>query len=354
MTHEMYFVRNIKWLQDESAPSETWEYEVTTNAEVIGEMSYGPYYFSVWELGFGKREGDERRLCLRVEHRMTVGDDTPMIDPSREGFYHGGGVPDELIALSSLFLRRRLSLGPVVRMDNLPRMYDHRFSSRSWVDQSVIAGQSNLAELQEWFPLVEQLRSDLHQRFILASKLYQQSLAVIETNSEMSYLNLISAIEVLSGDHDIGEVTLEDRDKKLAELVDSVADVKLRQAIALQILKSERFIQRRFVMFTMDHIDDEFFTDPNRPTLGRVERENLPHLLKRIYQYRSNALHGGEPFPSFVLRAPIQGEEMPFGLNITQGERVWDSKDYIPLLHFFERLVRYVLLNYLKRNGTRH
>lgn len=118
---EMYFVRNIEWLRNDAAPRETWEYEVRTDADIVGEMHLGPYYLSVWEIGFNKREGDDRRLCLRVKHRMTIGEDRPVGNADRSGFYHGGGIPDEIVALSSLALRRRLILADAYRKGILER-----------------------------------------------------------------------------------------------------------------------------------------------------------------------------------------------------------------------------------------
>jgi len=215
-----------------------------------------------------------------------------------------------------------------------------------------VAGQSNLNALPDWFQKVEGLRSALHQPFILSVKLYQQALALIEDSPDIAYLNLVSAIEVLSGEFDVGPVTLADRDSKLALLVARIPDEDLRRDIERRSLELERFIGRRFVRFILDHVEEDFWDHADRPEMGRVESDNLPKLLKRVYAFRSKALHSGEPFPAFVLRPPLMGAEIPFGFSFAQGERQWDEKDYIPYAHFFERLIQHVLLNFLKRNQT--
>ena len=347
---EMYLVRNIRWLKDERVPRETWEYQVTADAYIVGDVSYGPYRFRVWEIGIDKKEGDDRWLCLRVEHRMTSDDDRFWEAASRQGFYHGGGVPDEIVSLACLFLRRRLRLGRVVRMRDDPIMIDRHGRANGWIDRALVSGQSDLTVLREWFPLVEGLRSALHQRFILAVKHYQQALHLIEDSPQIAYLSLVSAIEILSGDFDIGQPTLADYDANLGLLVGQIQDQDLRRQIENRILRLQRFIGRRFVAFVEAYLDQTFWDEPDRAEQGRVDPSELRRLLKRVYGQRSKTLHEGEPFPATIERPPLQAEEIPSGYSVAVGERLWDQADFVPHPHFFERLVRHVLLNYLRVN----
>ena len=47
---------------------------------------------------------------------------------------------------------------------------------------------------------------------------------------------------------------------------------------------------------------------------------------------------------------PIMGGEKPVGKSIMFAGRKWMEEDYIPYPYFFERLVRHVLINFLKKN----
>ena len=345
----MYFIRNIEALKDENVESHVDEYEVITDAHIVGEFTYGPYYFTIWELS-DKHAGEERKLCLRIRERAFSSDDHPWRSARRSGFYHGGGIADELVALASLFLRRRFKLGPIVRMDNLPRLISIRGGG---IDKPIVNGESNLAELSEWLKLVEGLDYNYHLKFILAVKFYQRALLLIEEQPDMAYLNLVSAIEVLCKDTDIGKVTLSDLDKKLAELVGSVENEDLRSEIEQAILKRERFIRRRFVAFILEHIENDFWTGEERPEYGQIKLEEFPDLLKRIYDQRSRTLHKGEPFPPSVFYPPSMGAEIDFSLGMIKGEKKWEPKDFIPHPHFFERVVNYALKSFIKKNQTK-
>jgi hypothetical protein len=290
----MYFIRNIKALEEnESFKTHVTEYEVTSDADIVGELIYGPYLFTIWERGF-KNEGEERKLCLRIREV-----DFQYWDSAKSaGFYHGGGISDEIVALASLFLRRRFKLGPVVREDDEPIIYG---KVKDLIDKPLITWQSNLGELSKWLESVENLDSNYHQRFILAVKLYHRALLMIEEHPDMAYLNLISAIEVLCKEVDIGEVKLADlENEKLAELINCIENEKLRKTIEQTILKREQFIGRRFVAFILDYSEKDFWTT-ERPEYGAIKRDDLPEILKRIYDQRSNTLHNEDPFPPTVF-----------------------------------------------------
>ena len=64
-------------------------------------------------------------------------------------------------------------------------------------------------------------------------------------------------------------------------------------------------------------------------------------------------VHAGKPFPPNVLH-PIENADIDFSEGFTCGSRRWNKGQYIPYLHFFERLVRVVLLKFLDRNHVPH
>ncbi len=345
----MYFIRNLEALKNVSADSDVVEYEVITDAHIVGEFTYGPYYFTIWEFS-DKPPGQDRKLCLRIREKSASPNDEPWKTATTSGFYHGGGIADELLALAALFFRRRFKLGPIVRMGDNPCLLPVR---RGWIDQALIAGGSNLGELLEALKLAEALDDSYHQRFILAVRLYHRAVQVIEEQPDMAYLNLVSAIEVLCQEVDVGEITLSDIDGELAACIDSVADADLRGKITDRIIKRERFIRRRFVKFILDNLEESFWTRSERPQHGRVDSEQLPALLNRIYDQRSRTLHNGEPFPASILSPPLQGAEIDVALGVIVGEKKWEPGDFIPYPHFFERLVNHVLRTFLKKNQAK-
>lgn len=342
----MYLFRNST-IEDKSSRIEVREYSVTADADIIGEVSYGPFYFTIWELDHLSQPGQERALCLRVSYPLPEVPESYWDAASFSGYYHGGGMADEVVILSSLFLRRRLRVDKVVRLGDSPRMFAERLRSRP-IDPEILEGPTNLDTLTTWFELLEKLPSGLHQRFILSAKFYQQALQRADEDPTTAYLHLVSAIEVLSGDFDIGEMALAESDPSLDRLVKRINDEELRRDIEKAIIGNQRFIGRRFKKFILHYIDEDFWREPTSERLRTISQAEIEKLLGRIYRQRSRTLHAGEPFPPSVNYAPHKGEEMPLGLGEMSGDRRWESSGAVPLLHFFERLTRHVLLNYLR------
>lgn len=179
------------------------------------------------------------------------------------GFSHGGGLADELIYLSSLFLRRRLKLGPITRIDDRPRYLP---GIKGWIDKPLVTGKSKLGDLIEWFRLIENLNPKYYSKFIFSAKLYHSALQLVEKDPDLSYLNLVSSIEVLCDDTDIGSITLDDlNDKRLKQLLDSIENIELRKSIEKQIIGREHFIKRKFIKFILNYIDESFWASSERP-----------------------------------------------------------------------------------------
>lgn len=339
----MLFIQNIEDLKKGDVESTISEYEVIADTEIVGVLKYDPYNFMPWEVS-NKQEGEERKLLLQIHEKVKSNEEQSTRAANGSAFYHGGDIADELVALSSLFLRRRLKLGPIVRMDEKPLLLKMTYR----IDEYLIRGSSNLENVGQWLKLVEGLDHKYHLRFILAVKLYHQALLIIENYPDIAYLNLVSAIEVLCQDTVIEDEKLVELDSNLAELVDSVEDIQLRQKIECHILNRERFINRKFASFILSHIDDDFWKYKGRSQTARIEPDELPELLKRIYDQRSRTLHAGEPFPIaiFLPPSPIGAEKMT-GLALASRGKLWKKKDFIPYPHFFERLVNFVLKTFL-------
>lgn len=344
----MLFIENIEKINRNNVKSTTTEYEIIADSAVIGELKYGPYILKTWEVET-KREGEERKLLLKIREKPTSDSEISTNAAKTSALYHGGGIAEELVALSSLFLRRRLRVGPILRMGDLDILLKMKYG---WLDKPLIAGGKRLEDIADWIDRVVTLDQKHHQKFILSTKLYHQSLLIIEDFPDIAYLNLVSAIEVLSGDYVLDSPSLSDLcDSKLQNLINKIDDKKLRCEIESHFVEKERFHKRKFVSFILEHIDHDFWKEKGRPKSGRIKQEELPDLLKRIYDQRSRTLHNGEPFPISIYLPPIPiGAEILKGRSMASRGKMWKPKDFIPYPHFFERLVNFVLKTFLLRN----
>ena len=335
----MFFIKNLKEIQKKEEKTELIEFEIITDSFFRGDCQYGPYYFATWEIS-PKQNGKERKLLFRVKQAESF-------QFSEGGLYRGKGIiVDELISLASLFYRKRFKRGPITRVNDILKYHPLKYGT-DMIDEEIIEGVGDLNELANWLDKVKGLNDKYHQKFILAVKLYHQAILNIEEQPDISYLNLISAIEVLSNDIKIDK-KLSLISKNFAELINSINDEKLRKEITEAILKKEKFIKRKFVKFICDHIEDNFWKSETNIFSTVTNLEDLKKFLNNIYEQRSKTLHGGVPFPRYVFFHPLKKSEIIIPGPSYRKKREW--KKIIPYPHFFERLVNHVLKNFLKRN----
>lgn len=351
---EMYFATNWRVSGVGAVATEVDEFEVTTDVHVVGELVFGPYFFTIWDFGL-RNKGQARSLCLRVNEIPSDDGKWTGEQPTTTPLYHGGGIESEITALASVFLRCRLTLGPIVRHGDRPMRLPTKLVD--WIDPEVVSGQRNLADLGRWLELTANLKPELHQGFILAAKLYQQGLEVIETKPDLAYLNLVSAIEVLSQDFPV-QKSLKDADGKLARLLQQIPDPSLRQQIEDRLLEKHlKFITERFVQFIQQYVDNSFWLRETSEEglqgipwpANQITPERLPGLLRQVYDQRSRTLHAGKPFPPTIFAPPFQQQGAEFIDTIYSRGRQWTAEELVPYPQFFERLVRHVLINYVRK-----
>ena len=80
----MHFIRNIHNLENSNVDSDVVELEVIADGKTVGEFKFGPYIFSIWELS-EKKEGEERKLCLRIKSKTYSMDEESLDRAEKNG-----------------------------------------------------------------------------------------------------------------------------------------------------------------------------------------------------------------------------------------------------------------------------
>ena len=330
---------------------ETVEFETLAEVHIVGSISHSDFNFTTWEFG-DKPAGESRKLCLRLsgESQMIDSDSLNKMAgaTTKKGPYTNLGRSQEIIVLSSFFLRRRLTMPVLVRMGDNPMIinqdaYDPCHELRN--------GSSNLASLKEWFKLWDKEDATSQHDYLRAARLYFFACRLMDKDLGASYLMFTSAIEALAKNHELrseprlSEIN-EPLDTAISELID---DPLIAEKLRTAALKKEGFIARKFVEFSMSNIEEAFWNEGAGPDYGRVKKENIQQILKNIYKQRSLTLHSGEPFPIYVYSCPRDGGEISFAPACMTEGRKWEKKDYIPYIHFTERLTNHILRTCLKR-----
>ncbi len=299
---------------------------------------------------------------------MPAAKSIPDMSKTDESLYHGGELADEVTALASLSLGIRLLNGGITRefgLDNdpygRPREWARaprpilQFRNNQPILPSVAGSRSlELLERLETIPRMEPTR---YVSLIRACRSYQEALWLAESEPNLAWLLLVSAIETAANDVYGTESSLSERLRNvkpdLASRLEEVGGRKHLQMVADEIAHTLG-ATKKFIDFVM-----RFLPEPprDRPEGSSCRLDwtesNLRKVLGKVYHYRSRALHAGIPFPEPMFRPPFgmkpgePGSEVPFvGLGTYSTGGTWIPKDVPINLHSFHYITRHVLLSW--------
>ena len=269
--------------------------------------------------------------------------------------FHPADLADQFVALASLLTGRRFEWTDATNVVGRRTVTERDSARPNPVDPYLGSGTADLGELSDWYKRLLVLTPDTQWRVLFGAYMYQQAALGIETRPDTAFLNLVTAIEAVSGTYRLlAAPTLPDVDCRLAQLVSKVDSPDLRRRLTDAILGRERFIRRRFVAFVCDHVEhDELWPLVAPQDFGGQARRLLPRLVGSIYDERSHALHDGRPFPMVIRWPHFHTHSRDYPGAKESAVEFWSRKGVVPPVAFIERLVHHVLRQYLLRVTNR-
>lgn len=346
------------------------EYPLLTDAVITGEMTkgLGPYQF-LNPCVFPSAPGLVRSaIILRVElHIEFQYPDTSRTDCD---FYHGGTFTDEIAALSSLALGIRLKAGGMSRRfepsdDFLGRPVGWYptpspvvlTGSHGLVLPAAVEPHSlNYGDL-ELFRLITKMSPHAAVALIRAARLYQDALWIVESEPALAWLMLVSSIETAANYWRAAETSPLERLRAskpdLVAYLDNLSVEGLTSKVADFVVDSLG-ATKKFIDFIMTFLPPAPLDRPAQCAQHPWEPNPMKKTMRIIYGYRSNALHGGLPFPAPMCEPAYRHPdwkaytEKPLGLAMAAKGGSWLAKDTPMLLHTFEYITRNALCNWWK------
>lgn len=275
--------------------------------------------------------------------------------------YHGGWINDEIAALISLILGARFYAGdeirsfgrygddplgsPQFRNNNHPPL-SHISSSRYVLPLIVESKSLNDIAIIKTYP---KLSPNSATKLIQVARQYQNALLVAETDPSLTWVMLISALEVAANEWATKKRNNVERLKlsfpEHCEYLESLEIPNLLKRTADTFVDITRSTQK-FIDFCL-HFKPCNLEQPKSKGFDYTT-ENFTNAFKRIYTYRSKALHGGIPFPAPMCSPPDfidnQYWQRPSGLASSTLGATWMRKDLPMNLHLFHHLSREILL----------
>lgn len=355
----------------QSSSSIIYEYPLYSDAHITGEFrsTEGPYTF----LNTVPIPTFDGAITAPIVLRSEVYLHTSIPDMSRtdESLYHGGELVDEIVALASLSLGIRLLSGGISREFGLnedpygrPCEWARepkpafRFGRNQPVLPSVGTSHS-LKDLQR-LESVPQIEAARYVSLVRACKSYQEGLWISESDPNLAWLLFVSALETAANDaFDTKSTSTERLSIAKPELAKRLEELGGREHLKMVADEIAHTLQstKKFIDFAMKFAPRVPKDRPKGKWLRlNWSKSNLKSVLRKVYHYRSRALHTGVPFPAPMLRPPFAmqaegpGSEIPFvGLGSYSSGGTWIPADVPINLHAFHYITRHVLLNWWER-----
>lgn len=350
--NRMRFIRLIESVEKREYCA---EYEVASEVRIHGQLTYSDGDVVMRFITMEPNRDGLLKYTLSIfapaEYRL------PRYQASRDGYHFRGGGADEILSLTSLYLRCRFfPVAYVFRGITGPAMTktEHDFSyvrPQRNADKFLFDEEDrNFVNLGEFLDKVRSLPQNLHHGFANAVRLYALAVREIGSNDELAYIHLVSAIEILSKDYALPT----DHDP-LLPTIDQIRELLSGAGTEAKNELGNLFGQRKstmkFISFIQKYSGDTISERPAADALeNKIYKDNLPNALKRIYRARSKFLHEGSSMYMSMPGMTVGNCDYDSSLGGTFDNRELDPEEKLPNTSFFEGLVRTGLMNYLEEN----
>ena len=165
------------------------------------------------------------------------------------------------------------------------------------------------------------IQADDLSRLQASCTFYMQALQNAEYNTEVAYLHMITAGEVLSGCFRYSDT---------------------------------KGVKEKFVRGLRSLLDDDFFLTPeSQPIVGTIfTRSNIDQSIRAAYDLRSRYVHTAAPFATWVdpFERRLRGD-LQFGTPVMENKDLGEVLASAPTFLGLERLVRYCILAFMESRG---
>jgi hypothetical protein len=339
-----------------------YECPLYSDAWIVGQAKFGPYELintvahASAPIGWG---GIAPVVVLRVDFHKEY--DHPNMEKTDTSKYHGGTLSDELAAISALAMGCRIEAGPTTRefakgdLRGRPVAY-YGFGAPTLSIGSAgrtlpwMVGSHSLGDIS-WFANWFESAPGDQITLIRAARLYQDAIWIGDTEPALAWLLLVSAIETVAGRWDQSKLSPIERVRHSKPSLVEAIEAKCPELLPVvaETIADTMGATRKFLNFTLSFLPPPPEARPGKPLQITWDGKQLKPILRKIYDYRSRALHDGIPFPAPMCLQPMRGHdgiapaEQPAGLATRALGGVWRQEDTPMSLHVFEYITRRVL-----------
>lgn len=276
---------------------------------------------------------------------------------SRLKYHFPGRIKDEIASLLSLALGVRLKAGssyrwfPASNRYGTPILHDHdspifNFQPRENPRLPWTMGPISINSAEPLLKSFFRMPPSLAYRVLLASRLYQEALWVAESQPELSWLLLVSAVEVAAGRQSQKQDCVELLKLEKPSWYDALRNSPNELREIAEHWASLSGATKKFVQFLVTDVPPPPSRRPDPSAQVDWTDNVLCKMCKEIYKQRSRMLHSGIPFSKYLCVPPLQHHSWNAPSEITDG---------VMTLHVFEYIVRHRLTSWwVASAGSQH
>jgi hypothetical protein len=305
---------NWKASLDQKDSIRAYEFGLFTDAEIFGdELSTGPLI--LMNTAHGPWSPIEKSLQPSITVRVNIFKEVspyhiPNMESTDDNAYHGCDMDDEIAALTSLILGIRMKAGPWTREFNqhtgsrgyptyyrnkcLPQL--HPRHSYPTIPRILTANIKNVSRLLAFPKLTDRDAKAL----IKAVRQYQESLWVSDSDPSLAWVMMVSAVESAANHWRIeNDAPIDRLDASRPDLYEFLLD-RLEQDQVEEVagmIADYMGATKKFTDFLLEFFPGQPEERPDPECQVSFEFKDFKKILSKVYQYRSQALHGGKPFP---------------------------------------------------------
>ena len=187
-------------------------------------------------------------------------------------------------------------------------------------------------------------------RLTTACSFYMQALQDVEHNTEIAYLHLITAGEILSSFFSYPRKDILDR-QTIDDLNTIEQEIEGGGRMANRIGGRLRSIRKTFVKSMCSLLDDQFFaTNDSIRSYACFEADDIENRVGAAYDLRSRYVHTGTPFGHWV-EPSTEYTDTQVGAPIVGDRKLEIVLEMAPKFGGLERLTRYCILKYMQSEG---
>jgi hypothetical protein len=344
----------VRWILNleemEDRPWHWMEYEIASEGLVDGLFQNRDGSILCGALDFTPDEAGLYHYLLKIktaEWKAPEG-------VTNKGYGFPAGIVGELLALFSLYFRRRFYLVS----SSFGELTDHSLKIRTLFPLSRVPCPSSThtkvfsrerhtwsGAVNKYMDAVRMLDARYHPQFMLAANHYARALKEIGIDEEMVFIRLVSSIEALSNTCAVLAI----EEDPLAALDVDGCDLSKSQKTQLKNLLAARKARAKFIKFIGEYSEYNS-RGPVSESLTRIGTKDLRKRLQAIYDARSDYLHYGLPMYLSRPIAAFPDWDMEPSLGQITDRRLLPESKKLPNVWWFDGIVRTCLLRFLEKH----